>query len=57
MEKRDAWAALFIYFMSAEIIWTIVSISLPWWIWLLGQPFLFIVSALMVGLTAGGRDK
>ncbi len=57
MSKRDAWAALFIYFMSAEIIWTIVSISLPWWIWLLGQPFLFIVSALMVGLTAGGRDK
>lgn len=57
MSKRDVWTAFFIYLVSAEGIWTLVSISLPWTIWLIGQPIVFLISAMMVGLTFGGRKK
>jgi len=57
MSKRDVWVALAIYFTSGEIVWTLISISLPWTIWLLGQPVLFVISAMLVGLTFGGRKK
>ncbi len=57
MSKRDIWAALIIYFISGEIVWTIISIDLPWQIWLLGQPVLVAASMLIVGLTMGGRNK
>lgn len=57
MSKRDVWVALAIYFTSGEIVWTLISISLPWTIWLIGQPVLFVISAMLVGLTFGGRKK
>jgi hypothetical protein len=57
MSKRDAWVALFIYFMSGQIVWTIISIDLPWQVWLLGQPVIVAASMLIVGLTMGSRDK
>jgi hypothetical protein len=57
MSKRDIWTALFIYFALGEIIWTIISINLPWQFWLLGQPILIAASMLIVGPTTGGKDK
>jgi len=57
MSKRDVWTALFIYFVSGEIIWTIASMSLHWTIWLLGQPVLVAASMIIVGATMGNRDK
>jgi hypothetical protein len=57
MSKRDVWVALLIYFMSGQIVWTILSIDFPWQVWLLGQPVLVAASMLIVGLTMGGRDK
>jgi hypothetical protein len=57
MSKRDVWTALIIYFISGEILWTIISMSFPWQVWLLGQPVLVAASMLIVGLTMGGRDK
>jgi len=57
MSKRDVWTALFIYFVSGEIIWTLLSMSFPWAIWLIGQPVLVAVSMILVGLTAGGHRK
>jgi hypothetical protein len=57
MSKRDIWTALIIYFISGEIIWTIISIEFPWQIWLLGQPVIVAASMLIVGLTMGGRNK
>jgi hypothetical protein len=57
MSKRDIWTALIIYFISGEIVWTIISMELPWQIWLLGQPVIVAASMLIVGLTMGGRDK
>ncbi len=57
MSKRDAWVALFIYFMSGQIVWTIISIDLPWQVWLLGQPVIVAASMLIVGLTMGSRNK
>jgi len=57
MSKRDVWAALFIYFMSGEIVWTIISIDLPWQVWLLGQPVIVAASMMTVGLTMKGRNK
>jgi hypothetical protein len=57
MSKRDVWVALFIYFMSGQIVWTIISIDFPWQVWLLGQPVLVAASMLIVGLTMGGRNK
>jgi len=57
MSKRDVWTALFIYFVSGEIIWTLLSMSFPWAVWLIGQPILVAVSMILVGLTAGGKRK
>jgi hypothetical protein len=57
MSKRDVWAALFIYFMSGEILWTIISIDFPWYVWLLGQPVIVAASMMIVGLTMGSRNK
>jgi hypothetical protein len=57
MSKRDVWVALLIYFMSGQIVWTIISIDFPWQVWLLGQPVLVAASMLIVGLTMGGRNK
>jgi hypothetical protein len=57
MSKRDVWVALLIYFMSGQIVWTIISIEFPWQVWLLGQPVLVAASMLIVGLTMGGRNK
>lgn len=57
MLKRDVWIALFIYLLSGNIVWTIISINLPWQTWLLGQPVLVAASMLIVGLTMGGRNK
>lgn len=57
MSKRDVWVALFIYFLSGNIVWTIISIELPWYVWLLGQPVLVAASMFIVGVTMGGRNK
>jgi hypothetical protein len=57
MSKRDIWTALIIYFISGEIVWTIISMEIPWQIWLLGQPVIVAASMLIVGLTMGGRNK
>jgi hypothetical protein len=57
MSKRDVWTALFIYFILGEILWTIISMSFPWQVWLLGQPVLVAASMVIVGATMGGRDK
>ena len=57
MSKRDAWVALFIYFMSGQILWTIISIDFPWQVWLLGQPVIVAASMMIVGLTMGGKNK
>lgn len=57
MSKRDVWTALVIYFASGEILWTIISMSFPWQVWLLGQPVLVAASMLIVGATIGGKDK
>ena len=57
MSKRDVWTALFIYFISGEILWTIISMSFPWQVWLLGQPVLVAASMFIVGVTMGGRNK
>lgn len=57
MSKRDVWTALFIYFLSGEIVWTVISMSMPWTVWLLGQPVLVAASMIIVGATMGGRNK
>jgi len=57
MSKRDIWTAIFIYFISGEIVWTLLSMSFPWTVWLIGQPILVAVSMILVGLTAGGYRK
>lgn len=57
MAKRDVWIALLIYFMSGNIVWTIISINLPWQVWLLGQPVIVAASMFIVGVTMGGRNK
>jgi hypothetical protein len=57
MSKRDVWTALIIYFISGEILWTIISMSFPWQVWLLGQPVLVAASMMIVGLTMGSRNK
>jgi len=57
MSKRDIWTALFIYFALGEIIWTIISINLPWQFWLLGQPVLVAATMMIVGLTMGDKNK
>jgi hypothetical protein len=57
MSKRDFWIAVFIYFFSANIAWTLVTISLPWIVWLIGQPFLVLLSMMIVAITVGGRNK
>lgn len=57
MSKRDVWIALFIYFLSGNIVWTIISMNLPWYVWLLGQPVLVAASMFIVGVTMGGRNK
>jgi hypothetical protein len=57
MSKRDVWTALIIYFISGEILWTIISMSFPWQVWLLGQPVLVAASMLIVGATMGGKNK
>jgi hypothetical protein len=57
MSKRDIWMAVFIYFLSGEIVWTPISILFPWYVWLIGQPFLVGISMILVGVTAGGKRK
>lgn len=57
MSKRDVWIALFIYFLSGNIVWMIISMSFPWQTWLLGQPVLVAASMIIVGATMGGRGK
>lgn len=57
MSKRDIWTIFFIYFMSGEIVWTILSMPYNWTIWLIGQPVIAAISMLIVGVTAGGRNK
>ena len=57
MSKRDIWSAVFIYFIFGEIVWTLLSMSFPWAVWLIGQPILVVVSLVIVGLTAGGKRK
>jgi hypothetical protein len=57
MSKRDIWMAVFIYFLSGEIVWTPISIPFSWYVWLIGQPFLVVISMILVGVTAGGKRK
>ena len=57
MSKRDVWTAFFIYFVSGQIVWTVLSMPFPWSVWLLGQPVVIAISMIIVGLTFGGRNK
>jgi hypothetical protein len=55
MNKLDIWTAVFIYFLSGEIVWTPISIPFHWSIWLIGQPFILIISMVLVGLTSASK--
>ena len=50
-ERASAWVAFFGYFVSGEIMLTLLTISLPWQIWALLQPVLFVICMFIIGLT------
>jgi hypothetical protein len=55
--RGNAWIAFFIYMLSAEIVVTAATMSMPWQLWLLLQPIVVVLGLFLIGLTFGGKDK
>lgn len=55
-KRRDAWMAFIIYLLSGEIVFTFLTMSFPWLVWLILQPLIVVVAMFIVGLTFRSRS-